>query len=150
MAYPKTSDRICSQLTCLRASLRVCLACLCIVLLQANAASAEADGTRPGLFLSPKSCVLEDEVSCQLPIDVLWLLPQAWDVCLFIVTQEENLACWEDTLSQRSQYRLTLDRNTQFELRREDTDRVIFSETFKVYKKVKRFRRKRRNPWSFY
>lgn len=129
-------------------SIATCFFCLLV-----NHASAAVDSDKNkqlGLTLSPKSCVLEDAKTCDLPIDVWWWLQDQQNVCLFITPSDLQLACWQNAQTQKSQFYLQLDRSTLFELRREDDNKLIYSEPFTVFKKVKRLRRQRRNPWSFY
>ncbi len=83
-------------------------------------------------------------------IDVQWRLNQPADVCLFITSQEQYLACWQNLLVRQQTFYIGVDHDIAFELRNKTSGEVIFSEPFKVYKKVAKFRRKRRNPWSFY
>ena len=127
-----------------------CLLVFAILLAPTAGIRAEQNKEKPGLYIHPKNCVTQGNEPCRLPLEIFWRLPDPFDVCLFIATQENNLACWQDAVTGSRLFDMTLDRTTLFELRRQKTDHVIYDKTFTVYRKVKRFRKKRRNPWSFY
>ena len=124
---------------------------LLFVFLMNPAVRAEGgDNVDPGLYLSPKSCLLNEKGRCDVALSVIWALPAPLDVCLFRRSQDEALACWQGETSQQRDFHLSLHRKTVFELRRESDQHVLFHETFAVFKAVAPTRRPRRNPWSFF
>ncbi len=112
---------------------------------------ADSSTSELGLFLSPKNCVIKNQNSaCSQRIDLQWTLESSKNVCLFIATQELNLACWQNVLFHQMNVSINADKDIIFELRNQSSGKVIYREPFKVYRKITKFRRKRRNPWSFY
>lgn len=105
-----------------------------------------------GLFLNPKSCVItKRHPYCDQKISVFWSLEKPLNVCLFLTPQNKQglAACSSDRIIHNTTVWLNTQEDVAFELRVNNSDDVLYSELFKVYRAVLT-RRKRRNPWSFY
>ncbi|MGB0494955.1 MAG: DUF3019 domain-containing protein [Kangiellaceae bacterium] len=104
-----------------------------------------------GLFIKPKSCVVDKKNDvCEATIDVQWKLKNKQDVCLIIDEQNRTLACWQNTEMITESFSIDIERNVNFQLKDQKTNQLIYSAPFSLYLKLVKYRKKRRNPWSFY
>ena len=104
-----------------------------------------------GLFLKPKSCVVEEkDKSCEASIQVEWRLKSKRSVCLTNDSQPRALACWQNKSFNVENFTIDINSNTRFYLRDQITNEIIYSTPFNLYLKLVKYRKKRRNPWSFY
>jgi len=104
-----------------------------------------------GLFLSPEKCLLlEASSNCDILVTISWQLANKENVCLYHHLSTKPLGCWKDEKQATTSIYLKLKKDLEFELRLTDTNKTIFSSPLKIYKKITKLRRKRRNPWSFY
>ena len=101
--------------------------------------------------LRPRLCVLaEGETLCKDEIEVRWQTPVARSLCLFAGDASQPLTCWQDAVS--GQYRTVLETGAdiQFQLKEMADSEVLVSQSFEVIQDNQNYRRKRRNPWSFF
>ena len=104
-----------------------------------------------GLFIKPKSCVIEAKNHhCEANIEVLWELKNKRNVCLYIEGRNRALACWQNKSTMSEFFSIDISKNVDFQLRDEITNQIIYSSRFSLYLKLVKYRKKRRNPWSFY
>ncbi len=104
-----------------------------------------------GLFIKPKSCVIEEKKQhCEAIIEVQWKLGRNRDVCLYIDNQVRALACWQKQSSITENFSINVETNVNFHLKDKSTNELIYSAPFSLYLKLAKYRKKRRNPWSFY
>jgi hypothetical protein len=100
--------------------------------------------------LKPHLCVLsEGEDSCYDELEVRWNAPTKMNLCLFQSDLEKPLKCWEEAQQGEHHFLLTADHNITFQLR-EKSQKTLASEAFEVIHNQKKYRRQRRNPWSFF
>jgi len=113
---------------------------------------AENDKTSDyGLFLSPESCFLANKAKqCELQLSIHWKTTNLGNYCLYNNLNEIAIDCWDNQKDASKIIMLTLEKDLVFELRDQKTGMTIFSTPLKLYKKISKLRRKRRNPWSFY
>jgi len=104
-----------------------------------------------GLFIKPKSCIIETkDERCESTIEVQWKLTNSRNVCLFIEEQKRPLACWKNKFFITDNFTIDIASNVNFQLQDETTNQVIYTSPFSLYLKLAKYRKKRRNPWSFY
>lgn len=104
-----------------------------------------------GLFIKPKSCIIEAKNEhCEKTIDVHWMLKSKRSVCLYIESRNRALACWQNKSYINESFAIDVTSNVNFQLRDKTTNQVIYSAPFSLYLKLAKYRKKRRNPWSFY
>ncbi|MBV1908091.1 MAG: DUF3019 domain-containing protein [Kangiellaceae bacterium] len=101
--------------------------------------------------MSPQSCfVFSESEQCERPVEIHWKAEIEGNYCLFISGQLDALKCWFKTKQGSLHYLLATSEDINFELRQNSKEIVIFSNNFKLYKQIKKRKKKRRNPWSFY
>lgn len=101
--------------------------------------------------LKPRLCVLtsNDEV-CRDELEVQWASEQRRSLCLYQSGQSLPLRCWVDEKQGVYQFTITASTTTDFHLRESDAGQALGSEAFEVVYDQKKYRRQRRNPWSFF
>jgi hypothetical protein len=100
--------------------------------------------------LKPRLCVLtEGEDACYDELEVRWSAPQKMSLCLYQSDLDQALKCWHETSSGEHRFILSATRNVTFQLR-ENNHNTLVSEAFEVIHDQKKYRRQRRNPWSFF
>ena len=121
-----------------------------------TAASHPADSRPASLPLiqfsiKPRLCVLNaGEEVCRDELEVTWLSEQARSLCLYQSDKEHALRCWDNETRGEYQFELTASTNTDFQLREIGTGRALSDQRFQVVYNDKKYRRARRNPWSFF
>ncbi len=104
-----------------------------------------------GLFLSPKSCLLSDkEETCDLNLNIHWETPEIDSYCLYYKGVNTAIKCWVEMDKGAIQLPISRSEPLNFELRRKNNQKIIYTTKFKLLRKTARVRHKRRNPWSFY
>lgn len=130
--------------------LNLVLICCLLTFASLFVSSNELDASH-GLFIKPKSCVVETtNEHCEKIVEVQWKLKNSRNVCLFIEKQNRPLACWKNETFITDNFTIDIASNVNFQLRDEITNQVIYSAPFSLYLKLAKYRKKRRNPWSFY
>lgn len=100
--------------------------------------------------LKPRLCVLtEDEDACYDQLEVRWSAQQNMSLCLYQSDIDKPLQCWENASEGQHKFILSATRNVTFQLR-ENNHTTLVSEAFEVIHDQKKYRRQRRNPWSFF
>lgn len=113
--------------------------------------ATEHNTSEHGLYLSPNLCLLsEKETSCQIDIKLRWGTPTAGHYCIHKSPQQTPLECWPEDQQGQLKVSFNLNENLTLYLVNANTDQVIYQQTVRLQKQVKRTRRARRNPWRFY
>jgi hypothetical protein len=102
--------------------------------------------------LKPNLCVLSDtESQCRDQFIAEWNATGSaiLSLCLYQEQQEQPLRCWHDTSSGQVEFSLSLGKTTAFELRDLTTQKLFSRKIFEVVY-TQKFKRSRRNPWSFF
>ena len=101
--------------------------------------------------LKPRLCVLTDnEEVCRDELVVQWAAEEERSLCLYQNGVLLPLRCWTEEKRGSYQFTITASSSTDFFLR-EDTDgQALGSEVFEVVYDKKKYRKQRRNPWSFF
>lgn len=124
---------------------------LLVTILIGQSVSATERSNQLGLFIKPKSCILEkNEHSCEQILQIEWRIKASQPVCLFIKNRHSPLKCWDNITEDENEYLIETGKKLVFELVSQIDDSVIYSTHYKLYKKIATYRKKRRNPWSFY
>lgn len=123
------------------------------VLLPGGYALADDSSALPLIQFSikPRLCVLNaGEEVCRDELEVKWLSAQARSLCLYQTTKAEPLRCWQDATQGEYQFELTASVSTDFQLRELDSSTSLSDQRFQVVYNEKKYRKARRNPWSFF
>jgi hypothetical protein len=101
--------------------------------------------------IKPRLCVLNaGEEVCRDELEVKWLSVQARSLCLYQSDKAEPLRCWQNATNGEYQFELTASVSTDFQLRELDSDTALSDQRFQVVYNEKKYRKARRNPWSFF
>lgn len=101
--------------------------------------------------IKPRLCVLNaGEEVCRDELEVKWLSAQARSLCLYQTDKTEPLRCWQDATKGEYQFELTASVSTDFQLRELDSSTSLSDQRFQVVYNEKKYRKARRNPWSFF
>lgn len=101
--------------------------------------------------VKPKLCVLRaKEAHCHDTLEFVWSSPEKKSVCLFGSQMDLPMRCWRRQTEGRYSVAITTGDDIEFQLREVDDSAVLVVETFQVVQDKQEFRRRRRNPWSFF
>lgn len=101
--------------------------------------------------IKPRLCVLNaGEEVCRDELQVKWQSAVARSLCLHQSDKTEPLRCWQQSTQGEYHFELTASASTDFELREIDTGTALSDQRFQVVYQDKKYRRARRNPWSFF
>ena len=101
--------------------------------------------------IKPRLCVLNaGEEVCRDELEVKWLSAQARSLCLYQSDKTEPLRCWQNATKGEYQFELTASVSTDFQLRELDSETSLSDQRFQVVYNEKKYRKARRNPWSFF
>lgn len=103
------------------------------------------------LSVKPSLCILErGETLCRDQVEVRWQAARQYSVCLFEQGREEPLTCWDESRSGAYSSQLNTQDDINFQLIEMAERQVLASRAFEVVADAQRYRRRRRNPWSFF
>ncbi|SMF01027.1 Protein of unknown function [Alteromonadaceae bacterium Bs31] len=104
------------------------------------------------MWLKPRICILASEKEdCEELLTVHWTAGQAQSICLYQQSRDEPIRCWHNSQEGSFEYAVETTESIQFELRTADNSpSYLASAEFKVVHDNKKYRRSRKNPWSFY
>lgn len=101
--------------------------------------------------IKPRLCVLtEKDDVCHDRLEVNWSAAEPRSLCLYQSEKPEPLRCWENAIAGEYQFELTASVSTDFQLREHKTHKAVSDQRFQVVFNDKKYRRQRRNPWSFF
>lgn len=101
--------------------------------------------------IKPRLCVLNaGEEVCRDELEVKWQSAQARSLCLYQSDKQEPLRCWREATAGEYQFELTASASTDFQLRELHTNTAVSDQRFQVVYNEKKYRKARRNPWSFF
>lgn len=100
--------------------------------------------------IKPRLCVLTAaEEACYDELELRWRAAAPMTLCLHQNRVDEPLTCWSESSEGIYRFVLSTSENVTFELR-QPGERLLVSEAFQVIHDDNRYRRPRRNPWSFF
>jgi hypothetical protein len=105
------------------------------------------------LTLKPNICVLSGaESQCEEILVAEWKAQndQHYSLCLFQRNSSAPIECWKNANFGAVQFTQTIAATTIFELRDSNNRILLGQQAFQVINAHKKFRRSRRNPWSFF
>lgn len=101
--------------------------------------------------IKPRLCVLiEKEDVCHDRLEINWSAAQPRSLCLYQSDKLEPLRCWKKATQGEYQFNLTASVSTDFQLREKQNQKPVSNQRFQVVFNDKKYRRQRRNPWSFF
>lgn len=101
--------------------------------------------------IKPRLCVLNaGEEVCRDELHLRWESPIKRSLCLYQSDKTDALQCWENALRGEFQFEISASASTDFQLREKANDQPVSDQRFQVVFNDKKFRRARRNPWSFF
>lgn len=101
--------------------------------------------------LKPRLCVLsEGEAVCRDTIEIKWTAKQARSLCLYKNDDEQPLRCWDSVAQGAHVIELAASQNIDFSLREKNRDTYLVTQAFEVVQQSTNYRRRNRNPWSFF
>jgi len=109
-------------------------------------------------WIKPSVCVLsESEKNCEDSVDIIWRAKKALSVCLWhdfanAINDEQAilLNCWSEASEGRHTVNISTETSLIFFLKEDQKESYLVSQTFKVIQDTQRYRRRHRNPWSFF
>lgn len=103
------------------------------------------------LDLKPQVCALsENEEVCRELIDIQWRSGEPMQLCLFVDTEVQPLACWREQRTGVYEYQARTENSLEFELRAQPDNQLLTSEIFDVIREQTDYRYRRRKPWNFF
>jgi hypothetical protein len=103
--------------------------------------------------MKPNICVLsEAESQCEDILVAEWKADndQHYSLCLFQRNNSMPIKCWKNVNFGVVQFNQAISATTIFELRDSNSQTLLGYQAFQVINAQKKFRRSRRNPWSFF
>lgn len=117
-------------------------------------AKAQAENTDTvQLDIRPSLCILErGEQVCDDQVEISWRAEQSYSVCLYTRGSQEPMRCWDRSSAGSFTSMLTTQDDIHFQLVEIATaqKKVLASAAFEVVADAQKYRRRRRNPWSFF
>ncbi|TVZ40146.1 Protein of unknown function (DUF3019) [Alteromonadaceae bacterium 2753L.S.0a.02] len=125
---------------------------LCLIAFGACRVLAQQPQHNVELNVVPRICILsEDSKECDEKVHLVWESAEIRSVCLYQGVDSIPLQCWENVSTGELNYSLSVDESVEFQLRDYHNDLIVLANTeFKVVHDKKKYRRSRRNPWSFF
>lgn len=124
----------------------------CILILVA-AGVAFADDPLPTIqfAIKPRHCVLsEGEEVCQDELEITWNSRYRRSLCLFRSDVGAAIKCWENTFSGSHNLEISASKNVDFQLKESKDESLLVTEAFEVVQDNAKYRRRRKNAWSFF
>jgi hypothetical protein len=101
--------------------------------------------------IKPNLCVLSaGEEVCRDQLAIKWSSAIMRSLCLYQAELQQPLRCWQHATQGEHQFELNANATTTFQLRDTESQQPLSDQTFQVVYNDKKYRRQRRNPWSFF
>lgn len=102
--------------------------------------------------VKPRICILSsDSERCEEFLHIHWKAGLHRSICLFEQAAEEPIQCWHNSSEGSAKLAVETNESMFFELRESNnTLSLLATAEFKVVHDNKKYRRSRRNPWSFF
>ncbi|WP_020210448.1 DUF3019 domain-containing protein [Gilvimarinus chinensis] len=105
------------------------------------------------LEIRPSLCILErGEQVCDDEVQISWSAEQSYSACLYASGSQKPIRCWEHSRNGNYTSMLAAQDDIYFQLidTAEAQRKVLASAAFEVVADAQKYRRRRRNPWSFF
>lgn len=115
--------------------------------------SALHAGDLPSIQFSiqPNLCVLaEEEERCHDELHIRWHSEVLQSLCLYQSNKRLPLRCWENETSGEHHIKISASKNIDFQLQDMSEQDLVVTQSFIVVQEDREYRRRRRNPWSFF
>ncbi|PCK03416.1 MAG: peptidoglycan-binding LysM [Alteromonadaceae bacterium] len=132
--------------------LKVIVCALSMLILVASV-RAEPPRELPGIIFSvkPRLCVLsERERHCSDKLELKWQAPTRQSLCLHRSDQASAIKCWTRKFSGIHEVEISTADDIEFQLVAVTDQAPLVTQTFEVVKSDVKYRRRRRNAWSFF
>jgi len=136
------------------------ITCSCMVLAPSFAALATAQDPPPPtvslgsavVSITPRICILSEDIDeCEESVQLEWKADTERSLCLYESASSTPIQCWQNQQQGNIQLPLSVSETVEFELRDYNDSLLVLAKTeFKVMHDKKKYRRSRRNPWSFF
>jgi hypothetical protein len=101
--------------------------------------------------VKPRLCVLaQDEESCHDVLEIRWSTRDKKSLCLFQSSKRLPLRCWEDEREGSHTVEIHTGEDIDFQLQEVGANELLVSQSYEVVQDQEKYRRRRRNPWSFF
>lgn len=101
--------------------------------------------------IKPNICILADnEKSCTDTLKIKWQTSEKKSLCLYQRVSNKKIHCWQKNDKGRYELFIETNKSLYFDLYDMDNTKIFMSSIFEVINDQKKYRRKRRNPWSFF
>ena len=133
-----------------------------VSILSANVVAEDVDDIV--FVVQPKICVLATyETYCMDEIEILWESKLNRTLCLYRgvlgnedavnsndIHNNQALRCWKNMSEGRYELTINTRQSINFYLKEVGQEGLLISKPFKVIQDTQRYRRRHRNPWSFF
>jgi hypothetical protein len=117
----------------------------------ANTISSSSGSPVIHFSIKPRLCVLNTtEESCRDELEITWRAAEKISLCLHQVDKTDPLRCWQNEKEGVYRFEIVASETTEFQLRDINSDISMGAQQFEVVYNDKKYRRARRNPWSFF
>lgn len=101
--------------------------------------------------IKPRHCVLsEGEEVCRDELEIKWTSRFRRSLCLYRGDTQQAMQCWENKFSGTHHLEISASQNVDFQLRESENEALLVTEAFEVVQDNSKFRRRRKNAWSFF
>ncbi len=101
--------------------------------------------------IKPRHCVLsEGEEVCRDELEIKWTSKYRRSLCLYRSDTDEAMRCWEREFSGMHHVEISASQNVDFQLRELENSNLLVTEAFEVVQDNSKYRRRRKNAWSFF
>lgn len=101
--------------------------------------------------IKPRLCVLaEGEEVCRDLLEIRWESPSLRSICLHRRDMGDAVQCWHDAHAGAHYLEIQASANIEFYLQEIDSEDTLVAQAFEVVHDNKAYRRRKRNPWSFF
>lgn len=101
--------------------------------------------------IKPRICVLSGgEEECRDEIEIRWSSETRRSLCLHQSDKSKVLRCWNSSFNGEHFVEISATQNIDFQLKEKENNDVVVTEAFEVVLDNSKYRRRRRNAWSFF
>ena len=123
---------------------------LCIVLSLSLVHSLPVNAADIEVRVKPRLCVLSaSETECSDEVVISWKSKKTLHACLYQGEIKEPIFCWQNADKGKVKQQVGASSSVEFYLRDLELN-TLASTNFEVIQDHKKYRRGRRNPWSFF
>jgi len=122
-----------------------------LVLMSLSYSVFAGDVPRIHFSIKPNLCILSNgEEICHDELNIQWQSDERLSLCLYQSNRTNPLHCWEGQFAGVHNTVISTEKNIEFELRGVSEKDLLITDSFEVVHDDSKFRRRRRNAWSFF